>query len=93
MDERLEELLDELEGHLRGFGYYGPLLTYARKVDAGELEWGDPQPIECGNSGTTMRLLAGWLAGQGNFYRALEQMGRPKVQELCGLLEERVRRG
>lgn len=87
---RLIELLDELDSHVGSLSLYTPLFGYDRKVERGEIKQGDPQVIDVGNSGTTIRLMTGWLAGQGGFYRALEQMGRAQVEELVALLQEQI---
>ena len=49
------EVLEELEG-------YGPVKL---RIHGRSMKLGEPEaPIDCGNSGTGMRLLAGMLAGQ-----------------------------
>lgn len=83
---RLRELLDEFEKLIGWWGYYTPVFGYQRAVDRGEIKQGEPQKIDVGNSGTTARLLPGWLAGQGGFDAAMERMGREKVEEMRNLL-------
>ncbi|HUC86794.1 MAG TPA: hypothetical protein VMR75_00510 [Candidatus Saccharimonadales bacterium] len=89
----LQTLLAELESGLGSFGLFLPLFGYQKAVDRGEIAPGDPLPINCGNSGTTMRLLPGWLAGQGRFYEVAGAMGRDKIRRMIELLEAELPEG
>jgi hypothetical protein len=50
-----------------------PTIAYYDAMCRGEIAEGEPMVIDCGNSGTAMRLLAGWLAGQGGLRREVEK--------------------
>jgi hypothetical protein len=84
---RITELIDELESRAGSLAFYTPSFGYQAAVERGEIEQGEPLEIDCGNSGTTIRLLMGLLAGQGRLIEAANEMGERK-DELIRLIQE-----